>query len=311
MTPDDVTAPGGDPRRVADHFFEAAHRWLHRLEITSVGLVCHDGRDRPLGDRTRPALEVSGCLQDLPLHRALDLWLTGVREVTLLRNTCCGEDALLPLSQQWAALLGDRLRVTTRAATPARNWSWSLAPHRVPVDRRGLLGLGRRSTPPWPTHDPTADDDARLLASMAAAGVASLALPPPGVALLASGCTACGVCVQACPQDALRLSTDGASVSLLHASDLCRGEQQCVALCPVEALSIHGQLPWVDVLERRPRVLATVETATCERCRARFPADSGLQLCETCRIRRSDPFGSHLPAAALALLRARGHDHPG
>lgn len=311
MTPDDVTAPARDQRLIADHFFEAAQRWLHRLEVTSVGLVCHHGRTTPLGTRSRPTIEVPGCLQDLPLHRALDLWLTGIRDVALMPNACCGEDALLPLSQQWASLMGDRLSVTIVPATPARNWSWSLAPHRMPVDRRGLLGLGRRTPAAWPTHDPSADDTARLLTSLRAAGVTSLEAHPAAVALQASGCTACGVCVQACPQDALTLSSDGASVSLLHTSDLCRGEQQCVALCPVEALSTDGQLPWVDVLEQRTRVLATVETVTCERCRARFPADSGLTLCQTCRIRRSDPFGSHLPAAALAVLRSRGHEYPG
>ncbi len=306
-----MTAGSRDQRLLDDHFFLAVQRWLHRNEASSVALVCQHGRETPLGTRTRPAVELPGCLRELPLHRLMDLRFTGVREVALIPTSCCGEEELSQLSGHWDTVIGDHLNVTTMHATPARNWTWSIAPNRVPVDRRGLLGLSRRTQPPWPTHDATADDDARLLTCLRAAGVTSLGLPSPGTTLVASGCTACGVCVQACPQDALTLSFDGAEASLLHSSDLCRGDQQCVALCPVDALSAHGQLPWADVLDGTTHVLATMETAVCERCRARFPAASGDTCCESCRIRRNDPFGSHLPPAALALLRARGHEHRG
>ena len=124
----------------------------------------------------------------------------------------------------------------------------------------------------------------------------------------AERCVQCGVCVAACPHDALSLVVNGTQTTLEHAPDTCQGEQQCIALCPVEALSIQGNQTWADVLEGPPRVLATLEMSVCERCQVRFPADAAQRWCETCRIRRSDPFGSHLPEAAIKILRARGHD---
>ncbi|MDO5735648.1 MAG: ferredoxin family protein [Propionibacteriaceae bacterium] len=298
---------GAQPRR-DDHFFLAAQRWLHLHEVSSVLLVCQ-GQSQPLGTRQLPAIEVPGCLSELPLHRLVDLSLAGVQEVSLTSGSCSpGCEAAVTL-QGWNAV-ADLLAFTVAHAAPARSWAWTVSPSRIPVDRRGLLGLTRQSSPPWPTHHGDADERTRLLTSLRAAGVATLGAPTQGVALLASGCTACGVCVQACPHDALSLAVDGTHTSLVHSPDTCLGEQQCVALCPVNALSVSAALSWEEVLEGSPRVLATLEVAVCERCQTRFPAERGARWCEPCRIRRSDPFGSHLPAAAIELLRARGHHRP-
>ncbi|MEO7588840.1 MAG: 4Fe-4S dicluster domain-containing protein [Arachnia sp.] len=290
---------------MSDHFFMAAQRWLFRNDVASVVLTCHGGQEAALGTKRRAALETPACLRDLPVHRLVDLWLSGVRDVVATPGTCCRTDELALVVDGWRATLGELLSFTVIDAAPVRSWSWSLSPTRVPLDRRGLLGL-RQGEQPWPTHAVDADGHARLLTSLRAAGVTSLPEPPPGVVLLASGCTACGVCVAACPHDALSLAVVGADTSLNHAPDVCRGEQQCVALCPVDALTVAGALPWAAVLGAEPQVLASVRTSVCTRCQAQFPADSGSAWCEPCRIRRSDPFGSHLPAAAIELLRSRG-----
>lgn len=302
-----TTASEQDRRQRDDHFFLAAQRWLQRNEVTSVALVCHRGQDLPVGTKRLPAIEVPGCLADLPTHRLVDLFLAGLGEVAAVSNSCCSAADLADVVAGWQDLLGGLSRFTTRDAVSARNWTWTLSPTRVPVDRRGLLGL-RHVQPPWPTHDAKADDHERLLVSLRAAGMTSLGEPPAALALTASGCTACGVCVAACPHDALALTTEGDQASLVHSPGACRGEQQCVSLCPVDALTVAGPLLWADVLDDTPRLLTTVRVAVCERCQAHFPASSGSQWCEPCRIRRSDPFGSHLPAAAIELLRARGHN---
>lgn len=301
-----MSAPPPDARR-DNHFFAAAQRWLHRNQVTSVVLVCHHEQSLPLGTKRLPAVEAPGCLSELPLYRLVDVALAGVRHVIVVPHACCDVDELADVIERWDAAVADLLSVQQGSAIPARNWAWSLSPTRVPVDRRGLLGL-RQAQPPWPTHDVEADDHSRLITSLRAAEVTFSGRQSPALALAASGCTACGVCVQTCPHDALSLVADGNLMSLQHAPDACEGERQCVMLCPVDALTFNGPLPWTDVLEGSPRLLETVETRICERCRTRFPADSGSRWCEACRIRRSDPFGSHLPDAAIKLLRSRGRD---
>ncbi len=304
-----MAGPDTTPVERDDHFFLAVARWLLRNDVSAIVLSCHRAPSLPLGSRRRPGLEVPGCLRELPLYRMLDLHLAGIRDVAVLPGDCCPDgDGASGIVSLWRSRLGDLMHWSEGDRKPSRNWTWSLSPARVPVDRRGLLGLGRQSEAPWPVHDLAADDQARLVTSLRAAGLPGLEQPPAGASLLASGCTACGVCVAACPHDALTLVLDGSQTTLQHSPDACQGERQCVALCPVDALTVEGPLTWSTVLDGTPHVLATLEMAVCERCQARFPAVAGQQWCEPCRIRRSDPFGSHLPEAAIRLLRARGHD---
>lgn len=304
-----MTTPVEGAHTQDDHLFNAAQGWLLHNEKSHIAMTCDDGLDLARGTKRLPGVQVAGCLRDLPLHRLVDLSLAGVLDVTLVPTTCCSANVLTELVGSWRSGTGGLLKITVDDVAPARNWTWSLSAQRIPVDRRGLLGLSRR-TPPWPIHEPGDDDQARLVASLRAVGTATITEAPPGVVLVASGCTACGVCVRACPHGSLDLVIDGSVATLQHAPDTCLGEQQCVSLCPVDALSVTGSVGWVEVLDGSPIVLASVRTAVCQRCQSRFPANADQEWCEPCRIRRSDPFGSHLPQAALDLLRARGHDGP-
>ncbi|MGO1383428.1 MAG: 4Fe-4S binding protein, partial [Arachnia sp.] len=193
--------------RQEDHFFLAALRWVSRNEVTSLALVCHRSRPLPMGSKRRPAIEMWGCLHEVPLYRLVDLYLAGVRDIALIQGDCCAHQDTVA---SWNSRLGDLVHLSEMAGTPARSWAWSISPTRIPVDRRGLLGLSRQSENPWPVHDPEADDEARLIASLRNAGITTVDAPPPGVQLLASGCTGCGVCIAACPHDALALRIDGA-----------------------------------------------------------------------------------------------------
>lgn len=47
-------------------------------------------------------------------------------------------------------------------------------------------------------------------------------------------CVACGLCVDACPVDALSLDGDYVEVD----ETLCENIGDCIAVCPVEALSL-------------------------------------------------------------------------
>lgn len=127
-----------------------------------------------------------------------------------------------------------------------------------------------------------------------------------GLALAADGCVACGVCVQACPHDALDLRTTRDQSVLLHHPDRCRGERACVTACPVDALSVTGPLPWQPVMAGSPLPLARLATRACDRCGATIPR--GAAMCEPCQRRDERPFGWHVPDAVRAAMPERWRD---
>jgi heterodisulfide reductase subunit A len=53
-------------------------------------------------------------------------------------------------------------------------------------------------------------------------------------------CTWCGICMEACPYDAVqRINFDGKEVAVID-SILCKGEGACVPVCPQQAIDIEG-----------------------------------------------------------------------
>ncbi|QIK72633.1 ferredoxin family protein [Propioniciclava coleopterorum] len=113
------------------------------------------------------------------------------------------------------------------------------------------------------------------------------------VALAASGCVACGVCVRACPHDALDLAHEADRSVLTQIPERCSGEQACVRLCPHDALSVAGAFSLFDLARTPTAELAVVATAGCKRCGARHPAAEG-ELCPPCAFRSRNAFG-HMP----------------
>ena len=168
----------------------------------------------------------------------------------------------------------------------------------MPISRRGLIGLAGprgRALPPA-----AAPARARLIAAMRAVATptpALGALPGPTRELTARGCVACGVCVQACPEQALRLVdgpvSDDVSIStLLLDPAACSGCARCVELCPSQVLALAEPITWDRLLAGAELPVVTVTTALCARCSVRFPASSGERLCPVCSFRRRNPFGS-------------------
>ena len=135
-------------------------------------------------------------------------------------------------------------------------------------------------------------------------------LPGPGLALVSEGCTACGVCVRACPEDALALvdvtepGPDGSTVTrtvLQQHPAACGGAGDCIELCPEDALSAPEPFGLDALLEDDVVDLDEIAKAVCRRCGTTFP-DTGAELCDVCAFRRANPFGAALPPAVAARL---------
>lgn len=161
----------------------------------------------------------------------------------------------------------------------------------TPLPRRMVLGLPVRCP-----LDLSCDDADRTSAALALLR-ARQRIPDDGPAhhpasrLVVSGCTACGVCVQACPTSALELAHDGTTSVLTHHAGRCRSNADCLRLCPAQALSAAGPVTFDQVLDDPTTVLATLTTTTCPRCGARHVGDTG-SLCPLCAFRRTHVFGS-------------------
>ncbi|QJC22185.1 4Fe-4S dicluster domain-containing protein [Arcanobacterium buesumense] len=164
----------------------------------------------------------------------------------------------------------------------------------MPLPRRAILGLSI-SCP----LDLTSDDQERTLAALVLLGVSDLdALPlhaPLGIELQATGCTMCGVCVKACPHDALNIA--GASPSstskdtLWHNHRACRGCLSCVDLCPVDALEVTGPSSWSTLTTKPQQQLVSRQTRACVQCGATF-VTRDTELCPLCTYRQDHPFES-------------------
>jgi ferredoxin len=295
--------------------------WLVRQpEPRVLELVCAEHPAPSLGERGRVVVRLGGCAADVAEHELLELLVLGAGEV-LVRLDGCGEaataaDRLGPLVALLRSSGVDRLRIDGGADDGAPASSWGGRPRGVrrrravleaehlPLSRRQMLGLADAA--PRDLPDELDDPQLRLVAAarelVAADAPALAALAGPAARLSARGCNACGVCVQACPTDALTLrhsATSGTAITtLLQDPEACDGCLRCVELCPQDALAAAGSRSWQEVLGGTLAPLQTLATAVCERCRTRFPTPSGEKLCPVCAYRRANPFGSFVPPAA-------------
>lgn len=171
----------------------------------------------------------------------------------------------------------------------------------VPLPRRALLGASSGGA-----VDPSLDDQDRTVTALRYLQSRGLIGEIPdvpgagaGIHLSVDGCTACGVCVNSCPHEALSLTrteqADGTTIhQLTHQADRCRACQACVRFCPVQAITPGAQLDLSDVLNERSYPLARVATRVCAHCGSVFPAGQG-DLCPVCSFREQNPFGSQIP----------------
>lgn len=293
-------------------------RWLAAHDMPErVVLTCADA-ELPRVARRAVVVRLEGCVCGVGVGLPAQLLAFGVGVVEVLACPV-SPDAAAAHVAGWRGVLPDGV-VPFAAPRRGRSRPEVLVLGQVPLPRRTLLGLGLRDTT---ALDLDLDDAGRTLAALrlleesgrarpreATVPVTSAAAGATAARLLVEGCTACGVCVRACPHDALVLEhADGLS-TLTHLREQCRSELDCVRLCPVDAYSTTGQLTLAELVEEPVATLAERATATCERCAARHPAEEGA-LCPTCRYRERHVFGSALPPALLARLTDGRGPHAG
>ncbi|MHB1065446.1 MAG: 4Fe-4S dicluster domain-containing protein [Georgenia sp.] len=285
--------------------------WLaHQGEPIHLELVCAEHPAAMRGERGRTVVRAPSCLAAVERHEVVELLTVGASRVSVRLDGCPDAAAVRARLAGLADLLTGGLVLEEAAATgplrTARHRPVLDAGH-LPVSRRQVLGLGARTARDLPATYLAAPD--RLTAALRDLGVAAGAAATPGdaVALAAPGCVACGVCVRACPFDALRLAHAGggngpAITTLLQDPARCDGCMRCTGLCPTTVLTATGHHPWSVALAGAEVPVSTLTTTVCTRCSMRFPTTSGERLCPTCAYRRQNPFGSALPPVLAERL---------
>ena len=280
-----TTGVGADDGR-----FLAVLRWARDVAASPLVVVCLDAELAAAGGGA--VVQADVCVNNLPHYRYLDLALASGHPVVIALDACPDGASQASYLDGAAALSEGRIVVRREAVAPASpRLLASVA--RPPVSRRFLVRA--RTEADVGVHPADSDDQLRLVESLRALGIGA-AGEAPGLVLAVDGCVACGVCVRACPHDALSLVTEGGSSVLWQQPERCCGERQCVEHCPEDAITVSGHHTWDAALAGGPARLASLRTRRCTRCRATIPAGPGDAVCGPCARRLADPFGWEIPA---------------
>ncbi len=278
---------------MSDHV-PALLRWILAHDLPKVALLACDHSDIERAPRGTQVIVWDSCLKDASIGIPVQLLALGIELVEVL-GCSVNPDEVSAQVDSWESLTPG---LVTEVATPRRTLLRGpeiLELGMIAMPRRTMLGLSSRDKQPIPIK---ADNTTRTLSAielLTAKGLikrgTGLASQLGGVRLGSTGCTACGVCVKACPHGALTLEHHEGQSDLWQISELCRADQACVRLCPVDALWVQGEMRLSDLLDDPQRHLETLYTARCTRCGMRHPADEG-PLCKTCSFKSENPFGS-------------------
>lgn len=275
--------------------------------------------DAELAGTDASPVRLRGCLTEASLADLAEL-VAATSGLRLRLDACAGQPG--PQATQLAALVAaldlpaERLLLQGPQDTspaPAGREQAELDVRRLPPRRRGLVSwlvprqAGVEDVEDEPTPSGRTVAAVRELAGPGGLPPAAAALPSPALDLTSAGCTACGTCVRVCPVDVLHLRPveGGTRRRLEFWAAGCIGCRECIDICPADALRSTEHLDWGTAVGNADgaTVLEEVTTRSCDRCRVEFAGDGSL--CPVCRERRSNPFGSTMPAHLLDLLHRR------
>jgi ferredoxin len=123
--------------------------------------------------------------------------------------------------------------------------------HHIPAQRHHLARALRRLAPDSKTQVPTA--------GLSVADVT-----------VSDSCTACGLCAQFCPTEAITFLCDGEYYVLHFSAALCLGEDcgLCNIGCPADAVRFGQEVMADELLSTQPRPLKAGRLAPCPQCGA-------------------------------------------
>jgi len=136
----------------------------------------------------------------------------------------------------------------------------------------------------------------RQLASDPMTRVPTTGLPIADVTV-SDACTACSLCAQFCPTEAITFLSDGEYYVLHFSAALCLGEDcsLCIIGCPTDAVRFGQELIIDELLSTQPRPLRAGRLAPCPQCGALTHApveeDESVEvpLCHICQAQPKRP----------------------
>lgn len=294
-----------------------------RVENSILELVCSLHPQPELGTcGNATALVVRGCLAGLGAGAGMALAVSGFEHIIYRCDACskCPWTTLRSLIQTQVMELqlllgawekGNVPEICNVMEDPIPRTVWDAKT--PPISRRDFFRLaakqsklavaraienGEAAQPRQPGRD-------RIRKLKAAS---ALSLPPQPLATLpqsdftqlhaSEACTACGVCMRACPTESLVLVMDEEKkrFNLVFYAQSCIACGICVRSCAPGALEMKGVPPLEQVFcNAKPVLIQAGDLVRCERCNTLIASQPGTHLCPTCAYRRANPFGSKLP----------------
>lgn len=298
---------------------------LPKQHIVELACAVHPQPEKG-PSQSSAVLQTKGCLAALGPAAVLSLFALGVEHLLVRLDACHAcplgkvraeiADSVLRADQLVTSKAGADQRVSLLDAVhedwPIRRVTTTTQPAR---SRREFFKLLTAVDEPSPlvrhlTADeaqaegkPLPRDRQRLLAAWQLLPADEMPSPSPTALEALSfaqitaneSCTACGVCAQVCPTDALQLVIDDDEdcYNLTFTARNCVDCGLCLTLCEPDAL--RRQPPSAEtVLADQPEIIQQGQLQYCRRCKAGFANGTDSDLCPVCTFRQQHPFGSRL-----------------
>jgi len=285
-------------------------RLLQRIPQTQyIELAC-PYRPSPEG-KTNPQAELTitpRCLAALSVSTYVELANQGITQITVRADACanCPVGTLAQQIHETADSASQltptmNINVVSDSPPPTETPPMVRNTNRTAMSRRGLFQMFTGEPPPAEPAPSTTPETSSVLPAerqrlLTALSAHSGEMPAWAPSLQVTGtCTACEVCVNICPMDALELKKGKTQFELELNPAHCTDCGLCVTACPEDVLQ-HSE---TRLPSDQRTTLTNGELRQCQRCKVAFSGDT--DLCPTCAFRRQNPFGS-------SMFNAKGLD---